>query len=115
VEYRTKIKLFVEDAPTDWIVGAIVCLYDRDRLSRDDHLGTEVTNMYGEASFHFTSAQFVDVDERLGGSLPELYIEVFDSAGRRVVTTRARAVRNAVPELIRVPISRALAEEHGLL
>jgi hypothetical protein len=115
LEYQTKIKLYVDGAPTDWIVGAIVCLYDRDRLSRDDHLGTEVTNMYGEATFRFTSAQFVDLDERLGGTLPDLYIEVFDSAGKRVITTRAQAERNAVPDLIRVPIEREVARRHGLL
>jgi hypothetical protein len=115
VQYQTKVKLFVEGAPTEWIVGAIVCLYDRDRISRDDHLGTEITNMYGEASFRFTASQYMDVDERIGGTLPELYIEVFDSAGKRVITTRAQALPNEVPDLIRVSIERAIAERHGLL
>jgi hypothetical protein len=45
-EYQTKVKLFIAGAATEWIVGAVVCLYDRDRISRDDYLGTNSTNMY---------------------------------------------------------------------
>lgn len=114
-EYETKVKLFIEDAVTEWIVGAIVCLYDRDRVSRDDYLGTDSTNMYGEASFRFTSDRFLDMDDRLGGSLPELYVKVFDTEGQCVLSTRAQAGRNAVPDLIRVPIERELALQHGLI
>lgn len=115
MEYRTRVKLFVAEAPTEWISGAIVCLYDRDRLSRDDHLGTDVTDVYGEADFRFTEAQFLDLDDRLGGSLPELYVMVYDSDGRCVLSTRAAAAPNSAPELIRVPVPRELAERHRLL
>ncbi len=114
MEYQTKVKVYIEDSPTDWIVGAIVCLYDRDRISRDDHLGTDVTNIYGEATFHFTTEQFMDLDDRIGGALPELYIKVFDTDGNCVVSTRARAISNAVPGLIQVPIARELALRHHL-
>lgn len=114
-EYHTKVKLFIEDAAGEWIVGAIVCLYDRDRVSRDDYLGTDSTNMYGEANFRFTSAQFLDMDDRVGGSLPELYVKVFDTHGRCVLSTRAEASRNVVPGLIQVPIERAVALQHGLI
>ncbi len=114
MEYRTKVKVFIEDSPTDWIVGAIVCLYDRDRVSRDDHLGTDVTNIYGEATFRFTTEQFMDFDDRVGGALPELYVKVFDSEGGCVVSTRAQAISNSVPDLIRVPVARELARQHGL-
>jgi hypothetical protein len=115
MEYKTKVKLVVEDEPGEWIPAAIVCLYDRDRLTRDDHLGTNVTNVYGEATFRFSSKDFVDLDDRLGGSLPELYIKVFDAEGNCVVSSRAEALPNAVPELIRVPISRELAVRHRLI
>jgi hypothetical protein len=114
-EYQTKVKLFVAGAPSEWISGAIVCLYDRDLLSRDDRLGTEITNTYGEATFRFTATQFVDIDDRIGGILPDLYVEVFDSDGKRVLSTRAQVVRNTVPELIRVPIDRELARKHRLI
>jgi hypothetical protein len=115
MEYQTKVKLFVEESPSEWISCAIVCLYDRDLVSRDDYLGTEMTNTYGEAVFRFTDEQFYDLDDRVGGALPDLYIEVYDSDGKRVLTTRRKVVRNVVPELIRVPIARALAEKHRLL
>jgi len=115
MEFETKVKLFVEESPTEWIGSAIVCLYDRDRLTRDDHLGMNITNPYGEAVFRFSSHEFMDLDDRVGGSLPELYVKVFDSDGRCVVSTRARALRNHVPELIRIGIPRRVAEKHGLL
>jgi hypothetical protein len=115
MEYRTTVKLFVEQSPSEWIACAIVCLYDRDRLSRDDHLGMDVTNVYGEATFRFSEEDFLDVDDRLGGALPELYVRVYDSAGDCVLSTRAEAARNTIPELIRIPVDRALAQRHGLV
>lgn len=115
MRYQTTVKLFIEDDPTEWVVGAIVCLFDRDRVSRDDHLGTETTNAYGEATFRFTTDQFLDLDDRFGGSLPELYVDVYGSRGERVLTTRTDALPNAVPDLIRVPVPRETAREHGLI
>lgn len=115
MEYETTVKLFVADAPTDWIACAIVCLYDRDRISRDDPLGMNVTNSYGEAKFRFTADEYLDIDDRVGGNLPELYVKVFDSDGGCVLSTRADARRNTVPNLIQVPVERELAERHGLL
>lgn len=115
MEHQTTVKLFVADAPTEWVSCAIVCLYDRDRLSPDDQLGMNITNSYGEAVFRFATHDYLDVDDRLGGSLPELYVRVFDSEGACVVSTRAEAERNAIPPLIRVGIDRALAEKHGLI
>ena len=115
MEYETKVKLYVDGAPSEWISCAIVCLYDRDRVSRDDHLGMNVTNAYGEASFRFAEDEFLDVDDRIGGALPELYVKVFDSEGNCVVSTRAEAMRNSVPDLIRIPIDRELARRHRLI
>jgi hypothetical protein len=115
MEYRTKVKLFVEGSPSEWIACAIVYLCDRDRLTRDDHLGMNITNVYGEATFSFADEDFMDLDDRLGGALPELYVKVFDSEARCVFSTRAQARPNTVPELIQVPIPRRIALEHGLL
>ncbi len=115
MEYQTRVKLFVAGAATEWISGAIVCLYDRDRISRDDHLGTDVTDVYGEATFRYTDEQFMDVDDRIGGSLPELYVMVYDSDGRCVLSTRAGAAVNAAPDLLRVPVPRDLAVQHKLI
>lgn len=115
MEYETKVKLFVADAPTEWITSAIVCLYDRDRLSPDDPLGMNITNSYGEAVFRFTADEYLDVDDRLGGALPELYVKVFDSDGECVLSTRAEAAPNSVPNLIQVPVERELAQRHRLM
>lgn len=115
MEYETKVKLFVGDAPTEWIASAIVCLYDRDRLSRDDPLGMNITNSYGEAVFRFSADEYLDVDDRLGGALPELYVKVFSSDGECVVSTRSDALPNTLPTLIQVPIGRELAQKHRLL
>lgn len=115
MHHTTRVKLFLEEAPSEWIACAVVCLYDRDRLSRDDHLGMDITDVYGEATFTFRDEDFVDVDDRLGGSLPELYVKVFASDGACVLSTRALAVRNAIPALIRVPIRRDVARQHGLI
>lgn len=115
MEYETRVKVFLADAPTEWIACAIVCLYDRDRVSRDDPLGMNITNSYGEAVFRFHADEYLDLDDRIGGSLPELYVKVFDSEGACVVTTRAEAVPNSVPQLIRVPVDRGLARKHRLL
>jgi hypothetical protein len=115
MEYKTTVKLYVADAPSEWIASAIVCLYDRDRLTRDDHLGMDVTNSYGEATIRFSDDEFVDLDDRIGGHLPELYVKVFDSEGSCVVSTRSGAARNAVPELIRIPVAREIAVRHHLI
>ncbi len=115
MEYETKVKLFIEDAPTEWVACAIVCLFDRDRISRDDKLGMDITDVYGEATFRFEADDVMDLDDRLGGKLPELYVEVIDSAGDCVLSTRADVAINAVPNLIRVPINRDLAVSHGLI
>ncbi len=115
MEYQTRVKLYVRDSASEWISGAIVCLYDRDRVTRDDHLGTDVTDRYGEATFRFTDEQFLDVDDRVGGSLPELYVRVYDSDGKCVLSTRAEAATNAVPDLIRIPVDRETARRHRLI
>lgn len=115
MEYETTVKLFVEDAPAEWIACAVVYLYDRDRLSRDDFLGMDITNAYGEATFRFSSDQFLDVDDRVGGNLPELYVRVFGRDERCVLSTRMAAERNQIPSLIRIPVDRELAREHGLI
>jgi hypothetical protein len=115
VPYSTTVKLFVEGSPSEWLPCAIVYLYDRDRVSRDDFLGMEITNEYGEATFHFRAGDFVDVDDRLGGALPELYIKVYGRDDRYMLSTRAAARRNEVPSLIRIGVERELAREHGLL
>ena len=115
VQYSTTVKLYVEDAPNEWLSCAIVYLYDRDRLTPDDFLGMEMTNEYGEATFHFRRSDYMDIDERMGGELPELYIRVYGRDDRFMLSTRSLARRNEVTRLIRIGVERELAREHGLV
>jgi hypothetical protein len=114
-EFETTVKLYVEESPSEWLSCAVVYLYDRDRLSRDDFLGMDITDSYGEARFRFSATQFLDFDDRVAGPLPELFVKIFGRDDRLMMTTRATAARNKVPSLIRVAIPRDLAVEHGLL
>ena len=91
MEYNTTVKLFVDDSPSEWLACAVVYLYDRDRVSKDDFLGMGITNEYGEASFNFHRDDFSDFDDRVGGPLPELYIKVFGRDDRLMLSTRAVA------------------------
>ena len=68
-----------------------------------------------EATFRFDDDDFLDLDDRIGGALPELYVRVYDSAGECVLSTRANAERNAIPTLIRIPVSREVAQRHKLI
>jgi len=115
MEFETTVKLFIADEPTEWISSAIVCLYDRDRITKDDHLGMNITDVYGEAIIRFNTEDFMDFDDRLGGSLPELYVKVFDTDGNCVLSTRSAALRNSIPSLIRIPVDREVAERHRLI
>lgn len=115
MQYTTTVRLVLEGTPAQPIPGVMVSLYDHDRFGRDDFLGTEMTNTDGEARFRFTSDHFTDVDERLGGVMPDLYAKVFDAQGTEVLCTRAETIFNAPVKQITVPVSRELAERHGLV
>lgn len=115
MEYQTKVKVYVEGSPREWVACAIVHLCDRDRFTRDDLLGMDITNTYGEASFSFTEREFLDIDDHIGGALPELYVKVFDRHGTCVFSTRAAAARNSVPDLIEVIVPREIADRHQLI
>ena len=115
MHYHTRIRVFVEGSPDEPIACAIVHLCDRDRFTRDDHLGMDITNTFGEAAFSFTDEDFLDIDDLIGGALPELYVKVFDRHGGCAYSTRAAAVRNTVPEMIEVRVPRELARRHELI
>lgn len=113
--FTTLVKLVLEEAPSQVVPGVKLCLYDHDRLTRDDLLGSEVTNAEGEACFRFDSEQFVDLDDRLGGVFPELYVAVCDEASDTVFNTRSDCTNNNAPRHMTVCVPRAVAEAHGLL
>ncbi|HEV2146859.1 MAG TPA: hypothetical protein VGR37_05540 [Longimicrobiaceae bacterium] len=113
--FTTIVKLTVDDESSQPIRGVKVALFDRDRLSRDDHLGSATTDENGEARFQYSAAQFDDLDERIGGAFPELYAVVSDAADKQVISTRAEALNNSAPKHIAVRIARDVALRHSLL
>ena len=115
MHFTTTVKLVLEDSPSQGVPGVKLCMYDRDRLTRDDLLGSETTDASGEACFRFDSDQFADLDERLGGDFPELYVAVCDSEDWKVFTTRSDATENNAPRHMLVQIPRDVAERHQLV
>jgi class 3 adenylate cyclase len=85
------------------LAGLLVRAFDRDWVS-DDYLGSATTDAEGRYEVHFTAAAFADAFDRE----PDLYVRVFDAAGRELGST-AHAVRwNAgAVERVDVAVERA--------
>ncbi|HLV37076.1 MAG TPA: hypothetical protein VKY59_18280, partial [Spirillospora sp.] len=99
-------------------------LFDRDEHSPDDSLGVARTNKFGEATFKYTTRDFIDSplggdDQRLKligerDTVPDLYPVVYDSSGQIVITRRDEATRNNAALHLLVLIDEAVANQHGL-
>ena len=114
MHFSVMVKL-VEDETSRPLPGVQLCLYDRDRITRDDLLGTEVTDSNGEACFRFDEDKYMDIDDRLGGDFPDLYAVVCRADGEKVHTTRTEATHNIAPRHMTVRIPRHVAEKNQLL
>jgi hypothetical protein len=115
MRYATTVRLTLADDAQHPLPGLTVRLFDRDLVTRDDALGEAVTDAAGEARFEFAAADFVDVDDRVGGTRPELFAVVTTAAGEEVANTRADSSDNFAPKYIHIRIARNLAERHNLL
>jgi hypothetical protein len=114
MRYTTTVKLVLAESPTSTVPNVKIALYDRDRFTPDDLLGTTQTDANGEARFDYTTEQFEDLDEKLGGSMPELYAVVYDSKGAVVLSTRADAQDGTHFKRMTVELPQELAKSHGL-
>ena len=103
MHYTTLVKV-VEEGSGRPLSGLKVSLYDRDTFSRDDVLGSGDTDAAGEARFDYSSEDFVDLDDRLGGIFPELYVVVYRPDGTQLFSTKADAVDNTPRKFITVSI-----------
>ncbi|MBK6296219.1 MAG: hypothetical protein IPF55_19875 [Rhodoferax sp.] len=71
------------------LVGVKVSLFDRDRLSSDDLLGSGLTDSKGRVSFGFTARQYADIEDVKKPSqplrlvMPDLYVVVHGAAVKR--------------------------------
>lgn len=113
--FSTVVKLVVDEPTEQPLSGVKVSLHDRDTFTPDDNLGTQVTDANGEARFEYTSDNFVDVDDRMTGEMPDLYVKVEGPNGDTVLSTRSEAVNNLPQRHMTVRVSRDLISQHGLL
>jgi hypothetical protein len=113
-----RVKLVVAEDSKKGVPGVKVSLYDRDWKSEDDPLGTDVTDAKGEIFFDFQEKDYQDVEDgpdwRIE-SLPDLYVNVHDGQDKVIYSTRDVVERDKFPQLLIVPIPRAILEQHGLV
>lgn len=114
MQYTTTIRLVVAEAPDQPVANAQVALFDRDRVTRDDALGTATTDGNGEASFHYSSDRYVDLDDHVGGVFPDLYAVVYDANDQVVLSTRTDTVPNTPIKRLTIPVPRDLLVRHRL-
>lgn len=114
--YYTTVVRVVGEGGSQGLPGVRVSLYDRDRFSKDDILGSGDTDASGEVRIQFNADQFRDLDdavESLRGSFPDLYAVVHAPDGSNAVTTRAEAIDNLPRRSITVTVPAAVAQQHG--
>ena len=114
----TRIKLFVDEDPSIPIPNVKISLFDRDEGDEDDLLATEFTDEKGEIFFGFESYLYTDEEDKpewRTDSLPDLYVIVYDSQGREVLSTRSQTDFDKLVREIPVPISVELINSHSLL
>jgi hypothetical protein len=112
--FSTVVKLIVDDHSAQPLSGVKVSLHDRDTFTPDDQLGTQVTDANGEASFEYTSDDFVGIDDRLTGEMPDLYVTVEGHDGETIHSSRAETVPNLPQKELTVRLSRELVIQHNL-
>lgn len=115
MHFSTTVKVTLAESATTGLQGVKISLYDRDRLTKDDFLGSGVTDENGEVHLDYDSSQFVDLDERLTTEMPDLYVVVQDAQDQVVVNTRAETLPNTPRKRITVAVPRDLAVKHNLI
>ena len=83
MNYSTIVRV-VREGSGQPVAGARVSLFDRDHFLKNDVLGTGETDARGEVRFSFTSDDFVDLDDRLTGTFPDLLAVVYAADGSEV-------------------------------
>lgn len=86
------------------LAGVKVSLFDRDLFSPDDALGTETSDAKGEACFRYSSDDFADLDDKLRGEMPDLYVVVHGADGSKLFSTRSETVENTPRKRIAVAL-----------
>lgn len=109
--YSTVVKV-VREGNRGPIPGAQVKLFDRDRFSRDDLLGTGVTNADGEARFDYEARKFNDLEDRLAGGYPDLYAIAYAADGSEVARSQPM-VENTFRKTIQLSVPDDVADRQS--
>jgi hypothetical protein len=109
-----RVQLVLAENKKQALPNLKVSLYDRDWKSDDDLLGTGVTDSKGEIYFQFEEKKYKDNEDSPDWrieSLPDLYVNVYDAQDNVVYSTREVVERDKFPQLLVVPIPRAIVEK----
>ena len=72
------------------LAGLVVKAFDKDLLF-DDKLGTATTDANGKFRINYSSSDFSLIADM--ETVPELYVRVLDSTGKKVLWTSEKAIR----------------------
>jgi hypothetical protein len=114
----SRVKLTVDEPSETVLQGVKVALFDRDLTKQDDLLGMDKTDENGEILFTYDSSVYTDPEDSPAwktDSLPDLYVVVYDAQDQIVHSTRSQVIKDKLPKLIPVRVSRELVEKHHLL
>ncbi len=114
MNYATTVRVVAEGSHRP-LPGLRVSLFDHDRFSSDDLLGTGTTDAAGEVEFAYDTRDFADLEDRISGSLPDLYCVVYAADGSRIFSNQGYALDNTPRRLIAVELPAELVERHGLV
>jgi len=111
--YTTAVRV-VDEGTGLPLAGLRVSLFDSDRFSGDDRLGTGTTDAVGEVHFEYNTSQFADLEDRMSGSLPDLYCVIEAADGSRLYSNRPQALDNTPRRRIDVSLPAEVVARHGL-
>jgi hypothetical protein len=111
--YTTVVRV-VDEASGRPLAGLRVSLFDSDRFSQDDLLGDGTTDSAGEARFEYSTADFADLEDRMSGSLPDLYCVIHAPDGREIFSSKDDALDNTPRRRIDVALPAELVARYGV-
>jgi hypothetical protein len=111
MNYATTVRVVAQGSHRP-LPGLRVSLFDKDRFSADDLLGTGTTDAAGEFRFEYETKDFADLEDRISGSLPDLYCVVYAADGSQIFENHP--VDNTPRRTIIVELDAELVARHGL-
>ncbi|HEX8830559.1 MAG TPA: hypothetical protein VF705_05300 [Longimicrobium sp.] len=114
MNYETTVRVTAEGSRRP-LPGLRVSLFDHDRFSSDDLLGTGTTGATGEVHFAYATRDFADLEDRISGSLPDLYCVVYAADGEEIFSNQPQALDNTPRRTIAVEIPADVVARHGLV